>query len=439
MKSSADSPPKSRKTRLPDWLNRLGPGLITGASDDDPSGIGTYSQAGAQYAYGLLWTLIFSLPLMAAIQEISARLGRVSGRGIAENIRIHYSRWVLYPIVVLLLLSNIITVGADLGAMGDATRLLLGGPALLYTACFAVLCLGLEVFSSYRRYAQYLKWLCLVLFCYVGSALVVHIPWEAALRGMVIPALGHGSDYWTTVTAVLGTTISPYLFFWQASMETEEIRTRRGENRLRLHPSQAPRQFRRIRIDTWTGMSFSNGIGLFIMLAAAATLHAHGVTDVSSSAQAAEALRPIGGRFAFLLFALGIIGAGMLGLPTLLGSGAYAVAQTLRWPASLDKSPARAKGFNAVLAIVMLLGLAMNLPPIQRLTHLSPIGALFWAAAINGIIAAPVMVVIMLMHHNKKIMGPFTRKAAPLNIVGWIATFAMAAPPIAMFLTWRKH
>jgi len=429
---------RRRPGRAGTFLSRLGPGLITGASDDDPSGIGTYSQAGAQYGYGLLWTLIFTIPLMAAIQEISARLGRVTGHGIAGNIRIHHSRWVLYPIVLLVLAANIITIGADLGAMGDATKLLVGGSALLYCALFAILCVGLEIFSSYKQYSRYLKWLTLVLFFYVASAFSVHIPWGSALRNMVVPQFQRNGDYWSVVIAVLGTTISPYLFFWQAGMEKEEIRGHRSQKRLRSAPGQAPRQLRRIRVDTWTGMALSNIVGLFIMLAAAATLHAHGITDVQSSAQAAEALRPIGGRFSFILFAAGIVGTGLLGLPTLIGSAAYAVAEAMHWPSSLNQKPGQAKGFNIVLVIATVVGLAMNLSVVQHITHLSPIGALFWAAVINGIVASPIMVIVMLMHHNPKIMGPFATKARALNIMGWLSTLAMAGATVGMFVTWRS-
>ena len=328
-------------------LERLGPGLITGASDDDPSGIATYSQAGAAYGFTLLWTMVFSWPLMCAIQEISARIGRVTGRGIAGNIRRYYSAWLLYPVVVLLVLANTINLGADIGAMGSAMQLLIGGPALLYAIGFAMLCLVLEVFVSYQRYSRYLKWLTLVLFSYVLAAFSVKIPWRTVAMGTLIPTFSRNGQYWATVVAILGTTISPYLFFWQASQETEEIRDHSDESALAREPTQARVQFGRIRFDTATGMFLSNTVAFFIILAAGATLHAHGITDVQTADQAAEALRPLAGRFAFTLFALGIIGTGLLAVPVLAGSAAYAIGEALRWRTGLDRKPLEAKGFYA--------------------------------------------------------------------------------------------
>jgi NRAMP (natural resistance-associated macrophage protein)-like metal ion transporter len=419
-------------------LRRLGPGLVTGASDDDPSGIATYSQAGAAYGFGLLWTTLFSLPLMSSIQEISARIGRVSGRGIAGNVRRHYSRWLLYPIVVLLVLANVINLGADIGAMGDALALVIGGRPLVYAALFTIASVLLEIFVHYERYSRYLKWLTLVLFTYIATAFMAHVPWPAALRRTVLPSISFTGDYWATFIAVLGTTISPYLFFWQASQETEEIRTHDDEHPLKHEPSDARTQLGRIRFDTYVGMSLSNLVAFFIILSAAATLHAHGVRDVESSAQAAEALRPVAGRASFLLFALGIVGTGLLAVPVLAGSAAYAVGEAVKWPTGLARKPLDAKGFYGVLAAATLLGLAINFPYVQRFIHLTPIKALFWAAVINGVVAVPIMALIMRMARSPKVMGKFSLLPRWLHVMGWLATTAMAAATLGMFLTWKK-
>jgi NRAMP (natural resistance-associated macrophage protein)-like metal ion transporter len=417
------------------WLSRLGPGLITGAADDDPSGIGTYSQAGAAFGFGLLWTMVLALPLMAAIQEISARIGRVSGHGIAGNIRRYYSPWILYPIISLLVVTNTINIGADIGAMGDATKLLIGGSALVYAIIFALLTVVLQVFGSYSRCCTVFKVLSLVLLSYVVTTFLAHVAWGAALKSTVLPKFQLTSAYWATFIAVFGTTISPYLFFWQASLETEEIRSHSHEEALKKAPEQAPKQFDRIRFDTYVGMSFSNLIAFFIMVAAAATLNAHGIKDVETSAQAAEALRPIAGKSAFILFALGIVGTGLLAVPVLAGSAAYAVGEAFKWPTGMDQKPMAAKGFYAVLTISTLLGLAINFPWVQHMTHLTPIKALFWAAVINGVAAVPIMVIIMFMIRNPKVMRQFQRTSKLLQVMGWIATAVMAAAAILMFAT----
>ena len=419
-------------------LERLGPGLITGASDDDPSGIATYSQAGAAYGFTLLWTMVFSWPLMCAIQEISARIGRVTGRGIAGNIRRYYSAWLLYPVVVLLVLANTINLGADIGAMGSAMQLLIGGPALLYAIGFAMLCLVLEVFVSYQRYSRYLKWLTLVLFSYVLAAFSVKIPWRTVAMGTLIPTFSRNGQYWATVVAILGTTISPYLFFWQASQETEEIRDHSDESALAREPTQARVQFGRIRFDTATGMFLSNTVAFFIILAAGATLHAHGITDVQTADQAAEALRPLAGRFAFTLFALGIIGTGLLAVPVLAGSAAYAIGEALRWRTGLDRKPLEAKGFYAVLSAATLIGLAINFPEVQRVIHVTPMKALFICAIINGVVAVPIMVVVMLMVSNGKVMGRFKIPPGMLRNIGWAATVVMLLATTGMFLTLKS-
>jgi len=416
-------------------LERLGPGLITGASDDDPSGIATYSQAGAAYGFTLLWTMVFSWPLMCAIQEISARIGRVTGRGIAGNIRRYYSRWLLYPVVVLLVLANTANLGADIGAMGSALQLLIGGPALLYAIGFAVLCVVLQVFIAYQRYSHYLKWMTLVLFSYVLTAFFVKIPWRQVAMGTFIPTLSRNGQYWATFIAILGTTISPYLFFWQASQETEEIRDHADEEALKKEPTQARVQFGRIRFDTVIGMLLSNAVAFFIILAAAATLHAHGITDVQTADQAAEALRPLAGRFAFTLFALGIIGTGLLAVPVLAGSAAYAIGEALKWPTGLDRKPLDAKGFYAVLTAATLIGLAINFPEVQRLIHVTPMKALFICAIINGVAAVPIMVVVMLMVSNAKVMGRFKLPPGMLRNIGWAATVVMLLASTGMFLT----
>ncbi|HEX4343023.1 MAG TPA: divalent metal cation transporter [Verrucomicrobiae bacterium] len=430
-------PANTRSTRK-GWLSRLGPGLITGASDDDPSGIATYSQAGAAFGYGLLWTMVISLPLMAAIQEISARIGRITGHGIAGNIRRHYSPWLLYPIVILLLITNAINIGADIGAMGDATKLLIGGPALVYSILFALVTVVLQVFGSYSRCCTVFKGLALVLFSYILTTMLAHVSWGEALKSTILPKFQMRSEYWATFVAVLGTTISPYLFFWQASLETEEIRSNADEEALKKAPQQAPEQFERIRLDTYIGMGFSNFVAFFIILAAAATLHAHGKTDVDTSAQAAEALKPIAGNAAFVLFAIGIIGTGLLAVPVLAGSAAYAFGEAFKWPTGMDRKPNAAKGFYSVLALSTLMGLAINFPAVQKLTHLTPIKALYWAAVINGVAAVPIMVIVMLMARNKKVMGQFERTSRPLQVMGWIATSVMALAAVMMFVTLKS-
>ena len=419
-------------------LDRLGPGLVTGASDDDPSGIATYSQAGAAYGFSLLWTMVFSFPLMSGIQEISARIGRVTGRGLAGNIRRHYSPWLLYPVVFLLVLANTINLGADIGAMGSALQLLIGGPALLYAIGFVALCLVLEIFITYRRYSRYLKWLTLVLFSYVATAFFVKVPWREVALGTLIPTFSSSSEYWATFIAILGTTISPYLFFWQASQETEEIRDHPDEEALKKKPWQARVQFGRIRLDTLTGMFMSNVIAFFIVLAAAATLHTNGTTDIQTANQAAEAIRPFAGRFAFTLFAVGIIGTGLLAVPVLAGSAAYAIGEALKWPTGLDRKPLDAKGFYAVLAAATILGLAINFPAVQRHLHVTPIKALFACAIINGVVAVPIMVVVMLMAGNEKVMGRFSLNSGFLRMLGWAATAVMFLAAAGMFITMKS-
>ena len=410
-------------------LDRLGPGLITGASDDDPSGIATYSQAGAQFGYAMCWVMLFCFPLMAAIQEVSARIGRVTGRGIAGNIRAYYSPWLLYAIVGLLLIANIINLGADLGAMAAALKLLIGGPAGLYVVGFAIGCVWLEIFSRYERYVSILKWTSFVLLAYVAVALVVDVPWGTVLYRTLVPNFSLATDYVVTVVAVLGTTITPYCFFWQSSQEAQDERIDPAAHTLLAAPEEAPAEIGRMRFDTYIGMGYSNVISLFIIVGTAATLNAHGITDIQTSAQAAEALRPIAGVFTFALFAVGIIGIGLLAVPVLAGSGAYALGEALGWTTGLDRKPLDAKAFYGTIAVSTLVGILINF------IGLDPIKALFWSAVINGVVAVPVMVIIMLMAMRPDVMGHFVLPRA-LWVMGWLCTGTMAIAVAIMFATW---
>ncbi len=411
------SKPKSgRWNRL---LKTLGPGLVTGAADDDPSGIATYSQVGAQFGYGMAWTMLFGFPLLASIQAVSAEIGSVTGVGIAQNLRRHYPRWLLRAVVLLLLVANIINLGADLGAMGAALALLIGGPVLVYAAGFAILCVLLEIFMSYARYARVLKWTTLSLFAYVAVVFVADVRWKDALAGILMPHFSFDRAHAMALVAILGTTISPYLFFWQAGQEVEE-QHRRHVKPLCVAPRRAAAELKRIRIDTLVGMGFSHITALFIVIATAATLHAHGITNVETSAQAAEALRPIAGDFAFALFAIGIIGTGLLAVPILAGSAAYALSESFGWVEGLDRLPREAKAFYATIAVATLCGLLLNYIGID------PIKALYWAAIINGVLAAPLMVVMMIIAMNRRIMGRLA-VSGWLAFGGWLATAVMAA------------
>jgi NRAMP (natural resistance-associated macrophage protein)-like metal ion transporter len=411
--------------RLRDFFKTLGPGLITGASDDDPSGIGTYSQAGAQLGYGIGWTMLLTFPLMTAIQEISGRVGSVTGHGIAGNACRHYSASLLNIMVALLFIANTINIGADLGAMADATKLLIGGPAIAYVVLFGVVSVAAQIFFDYKRYVAVLKWLTLCLFAYVGALAVAHVAWGEALMGILIPRMTWSADYLTTIVAILGTTISPYLFFWQASQEAEDERVDPKKRPLIEAPSKAAREFSRIRADTIVGMAFSNLIALSIIITAAATLHASGKTDIQSSADAAEALKPIAGAFAEWIFALGIVGTGLLAIPVLAGSAAYAVGEGRRWPVGLARKPKEAIAFYAVLALSAGIGIGLNFTPIN------PISALYWSAVINGILAVPVMVLLMLMARRKEVMDRFVI-GGPLYWLGWLSTGAMGFSVVAM-------
>jgi len=403
----------------------LGPGLITGASDDDPSGIATYSQAGAQFGFGLTWTLLFSYPLMSVVQEISARIGRTTGHGIAGNMRRYYPNWLLQSVVVLLVIANIINIGADLGAMGDALKLIIGGPHLAYVIMFATVSVVLQVFLKYSRYVSVLKWLTLSLFAYFGTVLVVHVPWSAVADGLVIPKFTTDAGFWTSVVAILGTTISPYLFFWQASQEVEDQKAKPERKPLKKAPEQTETAIERIRLDTYVGMAFSNLVALAIMITAGATLHANGVTDIESTSQAAEALKPVAGVFAFAIFAMGVIGTGLLAIPVLAGSAGYALGESRKWPTGLDRKPLEAKAFYVTITVATLLGACLNFTPVN------PIKALYWSAVVNGVVAVPVMAVMMLMTARSDIMGKATVPLA-MRIVGWAATAVMAVAALVM-------
>ena len=426
---AAPNPPAAVKPPpRPPLLGVLGPGLITGASDDDPSGIATYSQAGAQFGYGLTWIMLFSWPLMCAIQEISARIGRVTGRGIAGNLKQHYPRSVLYALVGLLLVANTINLGADLGAMAAAIELVVGGPHLLYVVLFAMVTVLLETLVRYARYVAVLKWLTLSLFAYVGVAFIVDVPWATVASSLVVPHLALDRNALTVVVAILGTTISPYLFFWQAEEEVEDVKERAGARPLVRAPDQAPAEFGRIRWDTYLGMGISNLIALFIVVTTAATLNARGITDIQTSAQAAEALRPIAGEFAFVVFALGIVGTGLLAVPVLASSAAYAVGEAAGIHVGLARKLGRAKGFYATIAVATLVGALLNFTP------LDPIKALFWTAVINGVVAVPIMAMMLLIAGRRDVMGDFVLPPI-LKGVGWVATAVMTLAAAGMFAT----
>ena len=409
------------------FLSRLGPGLITGAADDDPSGIGTHSQIGAQFGYGLSWTFLFSFPLMVAIQEVAAQIGRVTGAGIARNLRRHYPRPLLVLMVGLLLIANIVNLGADLAAMGAAVGLLIGGPLWLYTLLFGAFCVIVEIWLSYERYASVLKWATLSLFAYVAVVIVAHVPWGEALASLVVPRIEYTGAYATAVVAILGTTISPYLFFWQASQEIEEQKRHKAKP-LCITPKDAGPELKRIRVDTLTGMAFSSIVSLAIVFATAATLHANGVLDIGTSAQAAEALRPIAGNFAFALFSLGIIGTGLLAVPVLAGSAAYAVTEMFGIASSLDAKPTKARLFYGTIAVTTMLGVSL------QYVGIDPARALYWAAVVNGVLAAPLMVMMMLIVRNPRAMGRLTL-GPRATITGWFATLVMAGATIIFFAT----
>lgn len=413
------------RTRL-SWFRRLGPGLITGAADDDPSGIATYSQAGAQFGVNMLWTVVLTFPLMTAIQAICARIGRVTGEGLAANMARVLPRWLVTVIVLLLFVANTVNIGADIAAMGAAARLVLGGSEILFSVLLAAGSLLLQVFVPYHRYVHVLKWLTLALFAYVGTLFFVQIDWGAVVRGTVWPRVAWTQDAFIIVVAIFGTTISPYLFFWQSAEEVED-EILAGTGSLLDHPEDAPAELGRIAIDTYVGMGFSNLIAFFVILTTAVTLNKAGITEITTSAQAAEALRPIAGPFAFVLFSLGIIGTGLLALPVLAGSAAYAIGELRGWRIGLEQKPQAAKAFYGVIALAFALGLLTLFLPID------PIQMLFWSAVLNGVIAVPLMAATMVVVSSRAHLGRFVAPTG-LRITGWAATAVMATAALAMFI-----
>ena len=407
------------------WLRELGPGLITGAADDDPSGIVTYSQAGAAFGYGLGWSVLLTLPFMVAVQEISARLGRVTGSGLAAALKRHAPLPVLVVLVGLLVVANVINLGADIGAMAAVSQLLVGGSQVPYAIGFAILCASAEIWLAYKRYVKLLKWLTVSLLAYVALLFVVDVSWGEALIGALVPRLSLNRDMLTTVLAVLGTTISPYLFFWQAAEEAEDELNEADPRPLRVHPGDARREMQRIGLDTWTGMTFSNLVALAIVLGTAATLHAHGVTDIGTAADAASALRPIVGPFAEVVFALGIFGTGLLAIPTLAGSAAYAVGESLNWTVGLSRRAIEARAFYGFIAGATLVGTAIVFSPID------PMKALFWSAVINGVVAAPLIAAMTVLGSLRSVMGGLVLPLW-LRALGWASALLMAAGTVGM-------
>ncbi len=424
---------KPKITRAGSLWRVLGPGLITGAADDDPSGIATYSQAGAQFGFAMLWVPVVTWPLMAAIQIASARVGRVTGEGLAAAMRRFMPRRLLWILISLLVVANTINISADLAAMGAATKLVVKGPAHVYSLLFGALCLGAELFVPYHRFAPMLKWLTMILLLYVATAFAIDVPWLAVFSATVWPAFDWSSDYFKLIVAVLGTTISPYLFFWQAAQEVEELRREAPGVPLRslgaADSVEANAQLSRINTDTFIGMGFSNLIAYFIIVTTAATLHAHGVTQIDSSDQAAQALRPLAGDFAFVCFAIGIIGTGLLAVPVLAGSAAYAVAEMESWRGSLEDAPAQARGFYFIVAIATIVGAVLGL------TAIDPIKLLVWSAVINGFVAVPFTVAVMVAAGSSRLLGRYSLKGV-LLILGWVATLLMTGAAAALILSW---
>ncbi|MGA8137993.1 MULTISPECIES: divalent metal cation transporter [Pseudomonas] len=408
-------------------LSKLGPGLITGVADDDPSGIATYSQAGAQFGLNMLWTMPLTFPLMAAVQSMCANLGRVTGKGLAANIKTAFPPIVLQSVVLLLLIANTLNIAADVAAMGEVAELVSGINRHLMTALFVFGTLALQMFVPYHRYVFFLKWLTLSLLAYAAVLFTVHIPWEQVALRTVWPHFTPDATAAAVVVAMFGTTISPYLFFWQTSEEVEDMQNPPLNAPLNQDPREARKELQRIRWDTWSGMLYSNITAYFIILATAVTLNVAGVTDINTAAQAASALRPLAGDFAYLLFALGILGVGMIGVPVLAGSGAYALSEALGWNEGLERKVRDARGFYGIIAISVLAALAIQYSPI------SPMKALFWSAVINGVVAVPLMVVIIMLVSKKSVMGDFTA-SRPLIALGWVATAVMGVAAVAMFV-----
>jgi NRAMP (natural resistance-associated macrophage protein)-like metal ion transporter len=408
-------------------LSRVGPGLITGVADDDPSGIATYSQAGAQFGLNMLWTMPLAFPLMAAIQSMCARIGRVTGKGLASNIKTTFPPIVLQSVVVLLLIANTLNIAADVAAMGEVAELITGFNRHIMTAVFVFGTLILLIFIPYHRYVNFLKWLTISLLAYAAVLFTVHVPWSEVLQRTVWPKFTANSAAAAVIVGVFGTTISPYLFFWQASEEVEDMRSKKGAVSLVSNARLAGKELRRIRWDTWSGMLYSNITAYFIILATAVTLNVSGITDINTAGQAASALRPLAGDFAFILFAVGILGVGLIGLPVLASSGAYALSEAMGWHSGLENKLKDARGFYSIIAVSVLLGLVIQYSPI------SPMKALFWSAVINGVIAVPLMVVIIMLVSKKSVMGNFTASRT-IIILGWVAVAVMGTAAIGMFI-----
>ncbi|HJV60277.1 MAG TPA: Nramp family divalent metal transporter [Albitalea sp.] len=413
-----------RPRRLPSFIRNVGPGVVTGAADDDPSGIATYTQVGAQFGTSVLWTVFLSVPFMVAIQLVSARIGRQSGKGIVANLSRHAPRWFVVAVVALLLLANTINIAADIGAMGEALQLVVGGGGHFHAMLFGLVTVLLQVYVPYRRLAPILKWFTLTLFVYVAAAFTMRIPWGPVLHDLVVPHIQADSAFWMAIVAVLGTTISPYLFFWQAAQEVEELQ-QQGIRPRRERLRHVRRAIRRLRIDTIIGMVFSNGIAFFVMLMGAVALHAAGQTDVHTAAQAAQALRPLAGDRAFMLFAFGIIATGMLAVPVLASSAAYAVAEAFGWAEGLERHWREARGFYAIIVVATLAGTALSFSPID------PMKALYWSAVINGVVAVPIMAGMMMLASNTAVMGPLTVRRKT-RFFGWSAVGVMAGAVLMM-------
>lgn len=423
----SNPPPKSEAPEAEstqDYVLRLiGPGVVTGASDDDPSGIATYSQIGAQFGFGMLWTVLLSLPLMTAVQEICGRLGRVTGKGLAANLKEHFPRWFLVSIVGLVVVANVINIAADISALGAAVALMLPGPGIYYSVVLTLISIALQVFVPYHRYISVLKWLTFSLLSYVVAVFVVDVPWREVAWATVTPHLSLSSDFVTGFVAVLGTTISPYLFFWQASEEVEDEEAAPGEHPLLEAPAEAPEALKRIHLDTIFGMVSATVVFYCIVLVAAVTLHAHGVTNIETAADAAQALRPLAGEFAFFLFALGIVGTGLLAIPVLAGSAAYAVGESIGIRVGLEQRPGEAKAFYGIIVLTVAAGLLLNA------IQMSPMKALYWAAVVNGVAAGPILAAVMLVSQNREWMHEFAVRGW-LRVCGWLACAVMTGAAI---------
>ncbi|MFL6211309.1 MAG: Nramp family divalent metal transporter [Pyrinomonadaceae bacterium] len=428
--ASAETAADSERNPAKRFLKLLGPGLITGASDDDPSGIGTYAQAGAAFGFPILWTMFVTLPLMSAVQYICGKIGMVSGKGLAGVLREHYPRALLYPAVILLVVANTINAGTDIGAIAAAFNLLLPVSIKLLIVPITLLIVALQIWGSYRLIARVFKWLSLTLFAYIGASFLAHPNWGQVLKSTFIPHLSLDHDFLLMLVAILGTTISPYLFFWQASQEVEE-ETSMGRKTVAARKGATDRELHVARLDTYIGMFFSNFVAYFVILASAATLHAAGQTNIQSATEAAEALRPLAGSAATILFAIGLIGAGFLAVPVLTGSSAYAVAEMFGWKYGLDEKLRGAKQFYAIIAVSTLVGMTINL------LGINPITALFWTAVINGLLSPPLIIIIMLVANNRRVLGARVN-GRTTNILGWLTAAVMSAAAVGLLLTWNQ-